>query len=189
MGVNTQIDYRNREPSEGSFFLGFAGRRHAAFKHDTFFRQHPVFSGDELAGHLARIGSHGARTQERVLAYHTKAGRLCRVRQGLYAVVPPGVDGDTYPVDPYQVAARLTPDAVLSHHTALEFHGQAHSVWHHFAYSAERPAETLTFRDQVFRGTKFPLALVRSGAEYRGVLTTERFGMPLRVASLERTLN
>ena len=91
------------------------------------------------------------------------AGRLCRVRQGLYAVVPPGVDGDTYPVDPYQVAARLTPDAVLSHHTALEFHGQAYSVWHHFAYSAERPAETLTFRDQVFRGTKFPLALVRSG--------------------------
>lgn len=31
--------------------------------------------------------------------------------------------------------------------------------------------ETLTFRDQVFRGTKFPQALVRSRAEYRGVLT------------------
>ena len=157
-------------------------------KHDAFFRQHPVFTGDELAGHLARIGSHGVRTQERVLAYHTKAGRLRRVRQGLYAVVPTGVDGDTYPVDPYQVAARLTPDAVLSHHTALEFHGRAYSVWHHFIYSAERPAETLIFRDQVFRGTKFPQALVRSGAEYRGVLTTERFGMSLRVASLERTL-
>ena len=157
-------------------------------KHDAFFRQHPVFTGDELAGHLARIGSHGVRTQERVLAYHTKAGRLRRVRQGLYAVVPTGVDGDTYPVDPYQVAARLTPDAVLSHHTALEFHGRAYSVWHHFIYSAERPAETLIFRDQVFRGTKFPQVLVRSGTEYRGVLTTERFGMSLRVASLERTL-
>ena len=157
-------------------------------KHDAFFRQHPVFTGDELAEHLARIGSHGVRTQERVLAYHTKAGRLRRVRQGLYAVVPTGVDGDTYPVDPYQVAARLTPDAVLSHHTALEFHGRAYSVWHHFIYSAERPAETLIFRDQVFRGTKFPQALVRSEAEYRGVLTTERFGMSLRVASLERTL-
>ena len=172
--------------------LGFAGRRHAAFKHDTFFRQHPVFSGDELAGHLARIGSHGARTQERVLAYHTKAGRpggCVGCDRGCMRSSLPASTGDTYPVDPYQVAARLTPDAVLSHHTALEFHGQAHSVWHHFAYSAERPAETLTFRDQVFRGTKFPLALVRSGAEYRGVLTTERFGMPLRVASLERTLN
>jgi predicted transcriptional regulator of viral defense system len=157
-------------------------------KHDVFFRQHPVFTGDELARHLARNGSHGVRTQERVLGYHIKAGRLRRIRQGMYAVIPPGVDGDTYPVDPYLVAAKMTPDAVLSHHTALEFHGRAYSVWQRFIYSAERPAETLTFRDQVFRGTKFPLALVRSGAEYRGVLTTERFGMPLRVASLERTL-
>ena len=157
-------------------------------KHDVFFRQHPVFTGDELAVHLAHIGSNGVRTQEKALAYHTKAGRLRRVRQGLYAVIPPGVDGDTYPVDPYQVTARLTPDAVLSHHTALEFHGRAYSVWQHFTYSAERPVEMLTFRDQVFRGVKFPRALVRAGEEYRGVLTMERFGMPLRVTSLERTL-
>ncbi len=157
-------------------------------KHDVFFRQHPVFTGDELARHLARIGSHGVRTPERVLGYHIKSGRLRRVRQGLYAVIPPGVDGDTYPVDPYLVAAKMTPDAVLSHHTALELHGRAYSVWQRFVYSSERPTETLTFRDQVFRGTKFPQALVRSGAEYHGVLTVERFGMPLRVASLERTL-
>ena len=157
-------------------------------KHDVFFRQHPVFTGDELARHLARSGSHGVRTPERVLGYHTKAGRLRRIRQGMYAVIPPGVDGDTYPVDPYLVAAKMTPDAVLSHHTALEFHGRAYSVWQRFVYSSERPAETLTFRDQVFRGTKFPQVLVRSGAEYHGVLTMDRFGMPLRVASLERTL-
>jgi len=157
-------------------------------KHDVFFRQHPVFTGDELSRHLARIGSNGMRTPERVLAYHIKSGRLRRVRQGLYAVVPPGVDGDTCPVDPYQVAAKLTPDAVLSHHTALELHGRAYSVWQHFIYSAERPAETLTFRDQVFRGTKFPQALVRSGEEYRGVLIMDRFGLSVRVASLERTL-
>ena len=157
-------------------------------KHDVFFRQHPVFTGDELARHLARVGSNGVRTQEKVLGYHTKAGRLRRIRQGMYAVIPPGVNGDTYPVDPYLVAAKLTPDAVLSHHTALEFHGQAYSAWQHFIYSAERAVETLTFRDQVFRGTKFPQALVRSGEKYHGVLTRERFGMPLRVAGLERTL-
>ena len=157
-------------------------------KHDAFFRQHPVFTGDELAIHLASIGSNGVRTQERVLGYHAKAGRLRRIRQGMYAVIPPGVDGDTYPVDPYLVAAKLTPDAVLSHHTALEFHGRAYSVWQHFTYSAERPVETLVFRDQLFRGARFPRALVRSGAEHRGVLTAERFGVPLRVTSLERTL-
>ena len=144
--------------------------------------------GDDLARHLARIGSNGLRTQEKVLGYHTKAGRLRRIRQGMYAVIPPGANGDTYPVDPYLVAAKLTPDAVLSHHTALEFHGWAYSVWQHFIYSAERPTETLIFRDQVFRGARFPRGLVHSGAEFHGVLTAERFGVPLRVTSLERTL-
>ncbi len=157
-------------------------------KHDVFFQQHPVFTGDELARHLARVGSDGMRTPERVLGYRTRAGRLRRIRQGMYAVIPPGADGDTYPVDPYLVAAKLTPDAVLSHHTALEFHGRAYSVWQHFTYSAERPVETLIFRDQVFRGAKFPQALLRSGEEYRGVLAVERFGVPVRVTSLERTL-
>ena len=157
-------------------------------KHEAFFRQHPVFTGDELAMHLARIGSNGVRTQEKLLAYHTKAGRLIRVRRGLYAVIPPGANGDNYPVDPYLIASRLTPDAVLSHHTALEFHGRAYSVWQRFTYWSARPVEPLTFRDLVFRGAKFPEALVRSGAEYCGVSTEERGGMSLRVTGLERTL-
>ena len=157
-------------------------------KHDVFFRQHPVFTGDELAVHLAGVGSDGLRTQEKVLGYHTRAGRLWRIRQGMYAVIPPGADGDTYPVDPYLLAAKLTSDAVLSHHTALEFYGRAYSVWQHFIYSAERPVEKLIFRDQIFRGVKFPQALVRSCEEYRGVLTAERFGVPIRVTSRERTL-
>ena len=78
------------------------------------------------------------------------------MRRGLYAVIPPGADPGSYPVDPYLVAAKLTPDAVLSHHTALEFHGRAYSVWSHLIYSASRSVGPLTFRSQVFRGAKFP---------------------------------
>ena len=158
------------------------------FRHDAFFRQHPVFTGEELAEHLSSSGRVGARTQESLLAYHTKNGRLVRVRRGLYAVIPPGADRDTYPVDPYLIASRLTPDSVLSHHTALEFHGRAYSVWQHLTYLASRPLEPLTFRSHVFRGARFPEALVRSGKEHFDVLTTERAGMSLRVASLERTM-
>ena len=159
-----------------------------AIKHDAFFRRHPVFTGDELAEHLSSNGPPGARTQESLLAYYTRTGRLVRVRRGLFAVIPPGADCDTYPVDPYLVAARLTRDSVLSHHTALEFHGRAYSVWQHLTYLASRPVEPLTFRSHIFRGTRFPEALLRSGKEHSGVLTRERAGMPLRVASLERTL-
>jgi predicted transcriptional regulator of viral defense system len=159
-----------------------------AMKHDEFFRKHPVFTGEELNGHLSSGGKVGKRTRESLLAYHRKAGRVVRVRRGLYAVVPPGADADTWPVDPFLVAARLTPDAVLSHHTALEFYGKAHSVRTHFVYSASRPLGPFVFRSHVFRGTRFPLALIRAGKEHAGVSTAERAGLEIRIASLERTL-
>ncbi len=157
-------------------------------KHEVFFRRHPVFTGEELAAHLASRSKVGARGQEALLAYYTKAGRIIRVRRGLYVVIPPGAKTNFYPVDPYLVATKLTPDAHLSHHTALEFHGRAYSVWNHVIYSASRPVGSLTFRSQVFRGTKFPETLRRSGTEHFDVLDRERAGVGVRVASLERTL-
>ena len=53
-----------------------------AIKHEAFFRRHPVFTGEELATHLSSSGEAGTRTQESLIAYHTKAGRLVRVRRG-----------------------------------------------------------------------------------------------------------
>lgn len=157
-------------------------------KHNEFFRKHPVFTGEELTKHLSSHGEVGGRTQEALLAYHQKAGRVVRMRRGLYAVIPSGADTDSYPVDPFLVAAKLTPDSVLSHHTALEFHGRAYSVYTQITYSASRPLGPLKIRSHVFRGTKFPHVLVRAGKVHAGVLTAERAGMNLRVASLERTL-
>jgi len=157
-------------------------------KHDEFFRKHPVFTGEELAKYLSSPGEVGARAGEALLAYHRKTGRVVRVRRGLYAVIPRGADPESYPVDPFLVAAKLTPDAVLSHHTALEFHGRAYSVREYFTYSASRPLPPLKFRAHVFRGAKFPGALRRAGKESFGVSAAERAGLEVRVTSLERTL-
>jgi len=106
----------------------------------------------------------------------------------LYAVIPAEADPDSYPVDPFLVAAKMIPDAVLSHHTALESQGRAYSVREHFTYLASRPPGPMMFRSHVFRGVKFPQALRRTGKEGFGVLTTERSGVQIRVTSLERTL-
>ena len=157
-------------------------------KHADFFRRHPVFTGSDLAAHLAVYGEVGPRGQEALLAYYRRRGRIVRIRRGLYAVVPLGADAGSFPVDPYLVAARLTPDAVLSHHTALEFHGRAYSVWGHRIYSAARPRGPLRFRSEVYRGASFPAALRRSRAEHLDVQQSERAGLPVRVTSLERTL-
>ena len=157
-------------------------------KHNEYFRKHPVFTGDDLAKHLSAHGEVGERAQEALLAYYQKVGRVVRIRRGLYAVIPSGAGSDSYPVDPFLVASKLTPDSALTHHTALEFHGKAYSVHTHLTYSASRPLRPLTFRTHLFRGTRFPRALLRDGKEHVGVSTAERAGMELRVASLERTL-
>ena len=81
-------------------------------KHDAFFRKHPVFTVEELSRHLSSNDEAGPRAREALLAYHHKVGRIVRVRRGLYAVIPAGADADSYPIDPFQVAAKLTPDAV-----------------------------------------------------------------------------
>ena len=100
----------------------------------------------------------------------------------------PEAESDTYPIDPYLIASKLTPDSVLAHHTALEFHGRAYSVWQQLTYLASRPLVRLAFRSHVYRGSRFPEALVRSGKEHFGVTTMDRAGLSLRVTSLERTL-
>lgn len=63
------------------------------------------------------------------MLYHVK---LVRVRRGLYAVVPPGASAESYPVDPFLLASRMAKDAVQAYHTALEFHGEAYSVYEYF---------------------------------------------------------
>jgi len=157
-------------------------------KHEEFFRKHPVFTGKEMADYLASCGEVGSRTKEALLAYHKKTGRIVSVRRGLYAVVPPGANPASYPVDPFLVAAKLTKDAVLSHHTALEFHGHAYSVHKHFVYTASRPLSPFTFRSHVFRGVTFPESLRRASKKNFGVVTMDRFGIEVRATSLERTL-
>ena len=156
-------------------------------KHDEFFRRNLVFSSSDLASHLSVDNELGRRAQESLLAYYQKSERLVRIRRGLYTIVPRGADINSFAIDPFLVAAKLTDDAILSHHTALEFHGKAYSVREAFTYSAARPLNPFQFRSNIFRGTKLPQVLANAGQESFGVLSAERSGVEIRVTSLERT--
>ncbi len=48
--------------------------------------------------------------------------------------VPLGMKPETCPADPYLIAAKMTDDAVLAYHTALEFYGKAYSVFKQYQY-------------------------------------------------------
>ena len=99
-------------------------------KLNDFFFTHPVFTTEELTSFLAKRGSRNPWTRKSLLAHHQKQGRILRVRRGLYLAVPPGVDINSCPIDPFLIASKMAADAVLAYHTALEFHGKAYSVFH-----------------------------------------------------------
>lgn len=153
-----------------------------------FFRTRPVFTVAEFADWYDPRRTRGARTVEAVLNYHTKRGHVVRVRKGLYAGVPAGATPDRVPVDPYLIAGKLSSDAIIAYHTALEFHGKAHSTTREFFYLTNLAARPVTFRGQRFRAVRPPAALRSKNAELFGVNTVDRLGLDVRVTSLERTL-
>lgn len=157
-------------------------------KGNEFFSKRPVFTHDEFAAVLSKRGERSRRTVDSLLAYHVGAGHLINIRRGLYAVVPLGVDPDTCPVDPYLLAGKMAPDAVLSHHTALGLHGKSYSVFNRFFFLTAHAVRPLSFRGHEFVSIHNPKALNTSHKRRYGTQEVERAGLPIHVTTLERTL-
>jgi predicted transcriptional regulator of viral defense system len=157
-------------------------------KLNEFLSRHPVFTTKELDRFLAGRGSGNEATRNALLKYHRRQGRIVYVRRGLYAVVPPGASPDSSLVDPYLLAAKMTTDAVLGYHTALEFFGRAYSAYTHFYYLSKKRSVPAAFRSYEFRCIRQPLVLRTKQREDIGVIQSERSGVDLRVTCLERTL-
>lgn len=153
-----------------------------------FFSTHPVFTRAELAGLPQKEKARSPKTREALLAYHQQQGHILRVRRGLYCVVPPGANPATCPVDAYLLAAKMTDDAVLAYHTALEFHGKAYSIFEELQYLTARAARPVTFRSYRFRPVRFPTKLTAKNKALFGVKEMDRTGISVRATTLERTL-
>jgi predicted transcriptional regulator of viral defense system len=118
---------------------------------------------------------------------HATAGKLIHVRRGLYAAVPAGSTGATFQVDPFLVATKLAPDAVVAYHAALQFRGKAYSIWHRFAVLTQRHVRALTFQGNELVAIRPPG--VFDGPSLGGGIVTESYaGGVVRVTTLERTL-
>jgi predicted transcriptional regulator of viral defense system len=155
---------------------------------NEFLSQHPVFTVEELNRFLSEKGSYNTNTRKSILAYYRRQGRIVRVRRGLYATVPLGTDPTTSSLsDPYLVAAKMTADAVLAYHTALEFHGKAYPLYTKLLYVSANKSLPLTFQSYEIRGVPIPNPLQVIGEEMFGVTYRNRSGVNLRVTNLERT--
>lgn len=158
-------------------------------KLDTFFARHPIFRIEELSEFLEGRGSNNPSTRKALLAHHLRSGRILRIRRGIFASVPLGASPTTFSVDPLLVAGRITADAILAYHTALEAHGKAHTTYQQFTYLTIRNSKRpFRFQGTTYRGVSYPRALSRVGSERLYADVQERAGLDIHVTNLERSL-
>ncbi len=151
-----------------------------------FFAANPVFSLDEATRELAPPGGRGG-TVER-LKHHIRSGRVKPVTRGVYAVVPPGVNVESFEPDTVLVAAAARPDAVFAYHAALELLGAAHSIFGETSVFTAARRHPLTVGSQVVRFFGHPKAFAAPEARQLGTQTTDRRGRLVRTTGPERTL-
>ena len=152
----------------------------------TFLQTHRVFNLDEAVQALAPAGGRKG-TLER-LKYAARRGKLKMLARGVYASVPPGVQPDSYQPDRFLAAAAMRPDAIFSHHSALELLGAAHSAWRLCTAYSTRRSQSFDLNGLELRFMSRPQRLVRCAASESGTRTVHRLDRELCVTGPERTL-
>lgn len=156
-------------------------------KPTVFFARHAVFRFEEFrAEHVAR-GDRSPETTASVLKQHVAAGNLINVRRGLYARVTAGADAATFRVDPFLLASRLSDDAVIAYHSALQLLGKAHSLSRRITYLTRHRAKPFEFQDTRFVPVLVPALLRKLPDLGGGVREETRQGLRVRVTGYERT--
>jgi predicted transcriptional regulator of viral defense system len=157
-----------------------------AMKIKPFFEAHPVFRYEEFAAFMVSQGTTRPQSWRQQLSYHQKVGNLIHIRKFIYAVKPPFSQDQG--VDPYLLASKLTADAILSYHTALELYGLAYTTFSEFTFLINKQIQPFTYEAQRFRGISQPKALINDGNAGYGIEEVKRAGMIIKLTSLERTL-
>ncbi|MDR1677149.1 MAG: transcriptional regulator [Deltaproteobacteria bacterium] len=157
---------------------------------NEFLTANPVFTKRDIDRYLEGEISEGYLSRVALVARLRRSGLVIMVRRGLFVSVPGGENPDSFLVDHFSIASSLTVDAVISHRSALEFHGltEPDPESSELTYSAVRPLTQFSFRGLGYRGVKFPKSLVRSGQQHLMVNLATDNQNSVRVTSLERTL-
>ena len=146
-----------------------------------------MFTLDEF--HDARAPSGGSvSTSKNLLARNVASGRLVRVRRGLYATVPLGIDPADATVDPYLLTTHLAPDAAVALHAALQFFGKTYSVWNRFHYLTGDRRRDLTVRGAEFIPVQDPPPLRHLPDRGGAIGMFSYAGGWARVTTLERAM-
>lgn len=154
---------------------------------ERFFYEHPVFRHEEFVLFKSMMGTISPISIKAALAYYVKLGRIKIIRRKLYAVVPPNQSVDSVLIDPYLVAGKVTEDAVIGYHSALELLGVAYSSFGQLTYITQQKSKPFDFNGHWYQSVASPLALQKKQAVDIHVDTINRQGVDIRVTNAART--
>lgn len=153
-----------------------------------FFSIHPVFTHKEYLAARQVVDKRNPRTADSLLRQHQEKGRIVRVRRGLYATVPPGTDKIGLHVDPYLLATKVSDDATVAYHAALQFHGRTYSMWSRLTFLSRKNIRPFSFGGTDFVPVK-PCRTVADKPEMGGGVKLEpHAGGRVRVTTCERAM-
>ena len=154
---------------------------------EQFFYEHPVFRHEEFVGFKFTQGVTNQKSVNTALAYYTKQGRIKLIRRKLYAVVPPNQSADNMLVDPYLVAGKVTEDAVVGYHSALELLGVAYSSFGQLTYISQQKSKPFEFADHWYQSVSVPIQLQRKQATNIYIETLNRQAVNIKITNTART--
>ncbi len=143
---------------------------------ERIFASRDVFTREEFATSWVAAG-HSPASADSVLNYYDGTGRILRVRRGLYITAESRID-------PFVIASKLAPGAVIAYSGALAFH-RLHGVGHSMAVAAPKRARPFTLNEVCYRTVPHPLP---AGRELEHTEEHEHEGIKLRVTTPARTL-
>ncbi|PKN53962.1 MAG: transcriptional regulator [Deltaproteobacteria bacterium HGW-Deltaproteobacteria-14] len=150
---------------------------------EEFFQSHPVFTHEEYAS--SRRGTN-SRTVDSLLRRHVTSGRIARIRRGLYAAVAPGTSAEA--ADPFLVATKAAPDAAVSHHAALQFHGRTYSVWSQVTFLTALSTRRFRFGPVEYTPVRPPAPVAGLPDVGGGIELVPSAGGQVRVCTCERAM-
>lgn len=114
-------------------------------------------------------------TAASMLLYYSKHGAIVQIRKGLYSAINPL---DKEPVaNKYLIGTKLTETAVISHHSAFEYHGYANQVFYQMFVSSKSKFNSFEFGGHTYVRVPSNLSV--------GIETTSRGE---RITDIERTV-
>ncbi|MDR1964582.1 MAG: hypothetical protein LBQ50_12445 [Planctomycetaceae bacterium] len=162
-------------------------QRRPSLRFSDFLAANEVFTVEDADRFLVANKSGNTNTRSALLTYYRQRGKITLIRRGLYAVVPHGIQPETFFPDPFIVAAKMCSDAVLAYHTALEFHGRAYSLYKKHYFVSVHPSLRLSYNDFEIYRVSPPAPLFTKRYFMFGVELHHRGHSDIRVTSLERT--